>query len=61
MANEDGLENVIGKYGEKYPVKLLSRGDSSYQVLVGPLNDDEYEVVLARLRGNFKDAFLRIK
>ena len=61
MANEDGLENVIGKYSEKYPVKLLSRGDSSYQVLVGPLNDDEYEVVLARLRGNFKDAFLRIK
>ena len=61
MANEDSLENVIGKYGEKYPVKLLSRGDSSYQVLVGPLNDDEYEVVLARLRGNFKDAFLRIK
>jgi len=61
MANEDGLENVIGKYGEKYPVKLLSRDDSSYQVLVGPLNDDEYEVVLARLRGNFKDAFLRIK
>ena len=61
MANEDGIENVIGKYGEKYPVKLIERNDNSYQVLVGPLNDDEYEVVLARLRGNFKDAFLRIK
>ncbi|WP_428771133.1 hypothetical protein V1L52_04625 [Treponema sp. HNW] len=56
------IAEIIEKYADKYPVKLLQseKVPEAYQVLIGPLNKDEYPVILKRFvsRG-FKDAFLR--
>ena len=60
MSNEDNVANVIEKYGKTYSIYLIQQKNKSYQVLVGPLNDDEYELVLARFKRNYKDAFLRV-
>ena len=60
--NKAYITDVIKKYADKYPVRLLKseKIPEAYQVLIGPLNKDEYPVILKRFvaRG-FKDAFLR--
>ena len=56
------IAGFIEKYADKYPVRLASseRISGAYQVLIGPLNKDEYPVVLKRfVAWGFKDAFLR--
>ena len=56
------IAGFIEKYADKYPVRLASseRIGGAYQVLIGPLNKDEYPVVLKRfVAWGFKDAFLR--
>ena len=56
------IAGFIEKYADKYPVRLASseKIGGAYQVLIGPLNKDEYPVVLKRfVAWGFKDAFLR--
>ncbi len=60
--NKAYIAEVFEKYGDKYPVRLLKseKIPEAYQVVIGPLNKDEYPVILKRFvsRG-FKDAFVR--
>ena len=56
------IAGFIEKYADKYPVRLASseKIGGAYQVLIGPLNKDEYPVVLKRfVAWGYKDAFLR--
>ena len=56
------IAGFIEKYSDKYPVRLAysEKIDGAYQVLIGPLNKDEYPVVLKRfVAWGYKDAFLR--
>jgi hypothetical protein len=62
LSDKNKIHTVLGSYGEKYPFALvpLATDSASYQVLVGPLNVDEYGVVLARFQSSgYKDAFLK--
>ena len=56
------IAGFIEKYSDKYPVRLAysEKIGGAYQVLIGPLNKDEYPVVLKRfVSWGYKDAFLR--
>ena len=58
---EENVAKMIDLHGKKYPVYVIKNpAKSSYQILVGPLNDDEYALVLARFKQTYKDAFLRV-
>ena len=58
---EENVAKMIDLHGKKYPVYFIKNpAKSSYQILVGPLNDDEYALVLARFKQTYKDAFLRV-
>jgi hypothetical protein len=60
LSDKNKIHTVLGTYGEKYPLALvpLVADSASYQVLVGPLNVDEYGVVLARFQSSgYEDAF----
>ncbi len=58
---EENVAKIIDLHGKKYPVYVIKNpAKASYQVLVGPLNDDEYALVLARFKQTYKDAFLRV-
>lgn len=61
MREESNIDSLVQKYGSNYPMNLIKlNGGRGYQVLVGPLNDDEYEVILARFRQRgFEDSFVR--
>ncbi|MCM1321201.1 MAG: SPOR domain-containing protein [Bacteroides sp.] len=61
MREESNIDSLVQKYGSNYPMNLVKvNGGRGYQVLVGPLNDDEYEVILARFRQRgFEDSFVR--
>ena len=58
---KENVAKMIDLHGKKYPVYVIKNpAKSSYQILVGPLNDDEYALVLARFKQTYKDAFLRV-
>lgn len=56
------LEEVCGKYGDDYPIRLVglqNNGKNLVRVLIGPVNRDEYGAVLERFKSfGFKDAFV---
>lgn len=55
----ENVEQIAALYGNRYPITVVQQGAKS-PVLVGPLNVDEYGVVLERFRSyGFKDAFVR--
>ncbi len=57
------IDSILTAYSEKYPFALVNSSviSDAYQVLIGPLNKDEYTVVLERFKSyGYKDAFLRI-
>ncbi len=61
LGNEENIMALIKKYGDKYPIVLvpLSSG-KAYQVMVGPLNIDEYGAVVERFKSyGYKDCFVR--
>jgi hypothetical protein len=61
LNNEDNIRNILASYGKNYPLVLvlLSTG-TAYQVMIGPLGQDEYGTILERFRSKgFKNAFLR--
>jgi len=58
--NTEAISDVIGKYADKYPLRLAKseKFPDAYRVLIGPLNKDEYPVILKRFASwGFKDAF----
>lgn len=56
----ENVEEIADKYSERYPITVVQQGSKS-PVLVGPLNVDEYGVILERFRSyGFKDAFVKI-
>ena len=61
VSSKDYVNNIYDIHGKKYPVYVIKNPSSSmYQVLIGPLNDDEYALVLARFKQTYEDAFLRV-
>lgn len=61
VSSKDYVNNIYDIHGKKYPVYVIKNPSSlMYQVLIGPLNDDEYALVLARFKQTYKDAFLRV-
>ena len=56
------LKNLVSKYRGKYPVsiKASDRTPGGYEMLIGPLSQDEYRAMLDRFRREgFKDAFVK--
>lgn len=61
LKDSEHIKNIINTYKGNYPLVMvpLSNGTAS-QVLVGPLERDEYGTVLQKFKAaGFKDAFLR--
>ncbi len=61
LADESNLKAAVSKFEGQYPVTLvpLASGKAT-QVMIGPLNMDEYGAVLNRFKkSGYKDAFLR--
>ena len=61
LGNKDNLNNIIQKYGTKYPVVLVPLASGKgYQVLIGPLTADEFGMITERFKAyGFKDCFLK--
>ena len=61
LANYDNIKSFVDKYSAKYPVVLVQNSSkSAYQVMVGPLNIDEYGSVGEKFKAyGFKDSFVR--
>ncbi len=56
----ENVEQFASQYADLYPITVI-QGSGKSPVLVGPLNVDEYGVVLERFRSyGFKDAFVKI-
>ena len=56
------LKNLVSKYRGRYPVsiKASDRTPGGYEMLIGPLSQDEYRAMLDRFRREgFKDAFVK--
>ncbi|MBR1721770.1 MAG: SPOR domain-containing protein, partial [Treponema sp.] len=61
LVNYDNIKSFVDKYSAKYPVVLVQNSSkSAYQVMVGPLNIDEYGSVGEKFKAyGFKDSFVR--
>lgn len=61
LSNDENILEIIGKYAKNYPITIVPMaGGIRKQVMIGPLNMDEYAVVLERFKSyGYKDAFLR--
>ena len=56
------LKNIVTKYRGQYPISIKSseKAVGGYEMLIGPLSQDEYRAILERFRKNgFKDAFVK--
>lgn len=61
VSSKENVAKMVEVHGQKYPVYVLQNSSKNmYQILIGPLNDDEYALVLARFKQTYKDAFLRV-
>lgn len=57
--SSENIEQIASQYADRYPITVVQQGSKS-PVLVGPLNVDEYGVVLERFKSyGFKDAFVK--
>mgnify|MGYP002852312695 CR=1 FL=1 len=61
LGSAENIKNIVDKYSNKYPLVLVQNASkSAYQVMVGPLNIDEYGSVDEKFKAyGFKDAFVR--
>lgn len=61
LAEEENIRNILDAYSGKYPLVMVPlKSGKAYQIMVGPLNVDEYGTILARFKSfGYKDAFLR--
>lgn len=56
------LTNIVNKYRGRYPVsiKASERTPGGYEMLIGPLSEDEYRATLDRFRREgYRDAFVK--
>lgn len=61
FAEQENIDKLLKEYGSKYPFVMVPlKSGSAMQMMVGPLNVDEYGAILARFKKlGFKDSFLR--
>lgn len=61
FAEQENIDRMLKDYGSKYPFVMVPlKSGKAMQMMVGPLNVDEYGAILARFKSlGFKDAFLR--
>ena len=61
LGNTENIKSFVDKYSTKYPVVIVQTSSKkAYNVMVGPLNIDEYGAVDEKFKSNgFKDAFVR--
>ena len=61
LGKTENIKSFVDKYSAKYPVVLVQNAaKTSYQVMVGPLNIDEYGSIDEKFKAyGFKDAFIR--
>lgn len=61
FAEQENIHRILKDYGSKYPFVMVPlKSGKAMQMMVGPLNVDEYGAILARFKSlGFKDAFLR--
>ena len=61
LTNDENIMEIINKYSKNYPITIVPMaGGIRKQIMIGPLNMDEYAVVLERFKSyGYKDAFLR--
>lgn len=61
LREQSNIDAILNKYAEKYPIVLVPlTSGKAYQVLVGPLNINEYGMIMERFKSyGFKDCFLR--
>lgn len=58
-SKQENVNEVIKKYGKKYPLFIDQKNGKNY-VLIGPLSMDEYGAVLQRFKAfGYKDAFVK--
>lgn len=57
----ENVDDVTARYGEKYPIVVMPRkNNNGFELMVGPLNVDEYGAIIERFRAyGFKDAFMK--
>ena len=61
LKDSANIKSIFDKYYGKYPITLVPlAGSAARQVLIGPLNVDEYGTVINRFKSyGYKDSFLR--
>lgn len=58
--NDENICAVIENYSNNYPIAIVVAANGVKQVLIGPLNMDEYGAVIERFKSyGYKDAFLK--
>ena len=60
FAEQENIDKLLKEYGSKYPFVMVPlKSGSAMQMMIGPLNVDEYGTVLARFKSlGFNDSFL---
>lgn len=62
FSDKNNLAKTMTKFQDNYPITLvpLKNNNKATQVMIGPLDQDEYGVILNRVKDKgYKDAFLR--
>ncbi len=61
FAEQKNIDRMLNEYGSKYPFVMVPlKSGRAIQMMIGPLNVDEYGAILARFKNlGFKDSFLR--
>ncbi len=61
LAEQNNIDKLLSEYGGKYPLVMVPmKSGKAMQMMVGPLNVDEYGAILAKFKDlGFKDSFLR--
>lgn len=61
FAEQKNIDRMLKEYGSKYPFVMVPlKSGRAIQMMIGPLNVDEYGAILARFKNlGFKDSFLR--
>ena len=61
FAEQANIDNLLATYGHQYPIIMVPlKSGKAMQMMVGPLNVDEYGAIMAKFKNlGFKDSFLR--
>ncbi|MDD5930818.1 MAG: hypothetical protein PUC37_13535 [Spirochaetales bacterium] len=59
-SSDSSIQSVVDSYSKNYPITIVPLAVNK-QILIGPLNVDEYAVVLARFKSyGYENSFLRV-